>query len=169
MKRSYGSPIDYYQLSGHTMDPESGAKTATFTTFRIRKAVVLKAREFRSFVYDLAYISANKDFTAGGYFDPKDRRVILDRRDVPSSFEPSIDDYIIFKNSKYVIGEVSEFEDNSAFMFLARKLKGAEIVRIEGTLSVMDLRQGVAASAQDRLVRTVGSVLNLTHSISEVP
>lgn len=169
MKRSYGLPIDYYQLVEHEMDPESGDKTSTLTKIRVRRAIVLRAREFRSFVYDLAFISANKDFTTGGFFDPEDRRIILDRQDMPANFNPKIDDYIIFQNNKYEVSEVYEFEEDSANMFVARKIRGAPIVRIEEALSVLDLQQGVSSETQDRLTRSVTSVLTLTQTLEELP
>lgn len=168
MKRSYGLPIDYYQLVEHEMDPESGNKTTTLTKTHVRKAIVLRAREFRSFVYDLAFISANKDFTTGGFFDPEDRRVILDRQDMPAGFEPKVDDYIIFQNNKYEVSELFEFEENSTDMLLVRKIRGAPIVRIEEAVSVLDLQQGVSSETQDRLTRSVTSVLTLTQEAKEV-
>lgn len=169
MKRSYGLPIDYYQMITHTMDPEDGDKVTILTKTRIHKAIVLQAREFRSFVYDLAFISANKDFTHGGFFDPEDRKVIIDVKDVPTGFVPRVDDYYIFQNRKYEVKEIFDFEDNAAYIFLARKLRGVPIVRIENTLSVLDLTQAISSETQDRLIQHVTSVLKLTQELREVP
>lgn len=169
MKRSYGLPIDYYQMVTHTMDPEDGDKITVLTRTRIHRAIVLRAREFRSFVYDLAFISANKDFTHGGFFDPEDRKILIDARDVPTEFNPQVDDYCIFQDKKYEIKEIFDFEDNAVYTFLARKLRGAPIVRIEPTLSVLNLQQGVVSKIQDRLIQQVTSVLNLTQDLKEIP
>jgi hypothetical protein len=169
MKRSYGLPIDYYQASSHTLDVEDGDKVTTLIKTRIQRAVVLRAREFQSFVYDLAFISANKDFTTGGYFDPEDRRVIIDRSDVPISFEPAVDDYYIFQNRKYEVKEILSYEDDYAYIMLARRLKGAELVRIEDALSVIDLQQAASSIIVDQLERSPESVLTLTHTLGEVP
>ena len=169
MKRSYGLPIDYHQMVEHETDPESGEKTTTLTHIHIRKAVVLRAREFRSFVYDLAFISANKDFTTGGFFDPEDRKIIIDSIDVPVGFDPKVDDYYIYNNEKYEIAEVFSFENNYAFTMLARKLRGAPIVRIVETFSTLDLQQDIANEIQDQLDRSIISVLNLTQEVKEIP
>jgi len=160
-------PIDYYQTASHSMDVESGDKTTTYTKIRIQKAIVLRAREFRSFVYDLAYISANKDFTTGGFFDPEDRRVLIDSVDLP--FKPTIDDYYIFQNEKYEVAEIFSFEDDYAYAFLARKLGGSKIVRIEDTLSVMGLEDTASSETQDVLEREPTTALTLTHTLEEVP
>lgn len=169
MKRSYGLPIDYYQISEHTTDPETGEKTTTLSKTHIRKAIVLRAREFRSFVYDLAYISANKDFTTGGFFDPEDRQIIIDSADVSIDFEPNVEDFFIFQNLKYEVKEVFHFENNSLYAMLARKLRGNKVVRKEETLSVLDLQHTSDNYIKDLLLRDPSSLLILTQEIKEVP
>jgi hypothetical protein len=168
-KRSYGLPIDYYQTVAHTMDKADGIKTTELRRVRINRAVVLRAREFRSFVYDLAFISANKDFTTGGFFDPEDRRVVIDVNDLPADFEPRIDDYFIFQDRKYEVKEKFSFENNYAYILLARHILGSPIVRIEEAVSVLNIQQSVSGITTDRLSRTVESVLNLTQTLNEVP
>lgn len=169
LKRSYGLPIDYFQLSNHSMDPEDGDKETSYSLTTIRKAVVLRAREFRSFVYDLAYISANKDFTHGGFFDPEDRRVIIDSSDLPVGFTPKVDDYFMFQDSKYEVKEVFHFEDNYAYILLARKLRGAPIVRIMSASSALILSQESDTSTESNLTQNVVNTLSLTHVLKEVP
>lgn len=169
LKRSYGLPIDYHQIKEHNMDPESGNKTFSLVHTHIRRAIVLRAREFRSFVYDLAFISANKDFTTGGFFDPEDRKVVIDSRDVPVGFDPKVDDYYIYKNEKYEVKEVFSFEDNYAFTLLARKIRGAPIVRIVEAFSTLDLQHTTENEVYDQLNQSVTSVLSLTQEVVEGP
>ena len=64
--------MQYYRITGSEVNSTTGEKTVVYNKFNIKRAIVLKAREYRSFVYDLAFISANKDFTTGGFFDPTD-------------------------------------------------------------------------------------------------
>jgi len=169
MKRSYGLPIGYYQVVSHDVDPSTGEKTTTYRKFTINRAIVLRAREFRSFAYDLAYISANKDFTAGGFFDPEDRQIIIDASDVSSDFEPNPDDYIVFQNEKYGVSDVYHYENNSAYGFIGRKVRGEPITRIEERMSVMNLTHEVEVSIDDMLDRSVTSVLELVSEFREVP
>lgn len=168
MKRSYGLPISYYQLVEHEMTPDTGVKNTTLRKINISRAIVLRAREFRSFVYDLAFISANKDFTTGGFFDPEDRRIIIDASDAPINFEPNVDDFIIFQNEKHEVKEVHHFENNYAYLLLTRKLRGAIITQIMDLLTVMNLQHSVTYEIQDKLVRELKSVLNLTQEVNEV-
>jgi len=89
-------------------------------------------------VYDLAFISANKDFTTGGYFDTSDRRIIIDARDL-GTWVLDVDHYVIFNNRQYEIKSIIEFENNMGFTVLIRETKGVKITRVEDTISVMCL------------------------------
>jgi hypothetical protein len=169
LKRSYGLPIDYYQISTHDLDVEDGDKITTYTKTRINRAIVLRAREFRSFVYDLAYISANKDFTTGAFFDPEDRKVIIDGGDVSVTFEPNIDDYFIYDGGSYGVKEIFHLELNYSYLMLARKLRGAPIIRTEDVFSTLNLGQSSESVLQDKLERSIISELNLTQNLVEVP
>ena len=168
LKRSYGLPVQYYVVTESVTNPATGDKTTTYSKVDITRAIVLRAREYRSFVYDLAYISANKDFTTGGFFDPEDRQVIIEASDVAVDFEPNIDDFIIFQNCRYDVKEVLHFEDNYGWALTAKKIRGAPIIRIEDNTSVLNLGQGVTSEIFDSLTRSVTSVLELTGSLQEV-
>lgn len=167
LKRSYGVPVQYYQVPSHDIVPETGVKTTGSTLINVSRAVVLRSRQFRSFVYDLAYISANKDFTEGGFFDPEDRRVLFDKKDL-KGITPTADDYMIINNSRYDVKEVLSFEEDSAFICLARKIRGGVIVRDETTLSVLNLTQTVSVIKGSNLEQNVISELDLTQELLEV-
>lgn len=168
LKRSYGTPVDYYKISSHDVNPETGVKTTVEDVIHIRRAIVLRAREFRSFVYDLAFISANKDFTEGGFFDPEDRNIILDAKDLPKGFDPNTDDYLIVKNKRYDVSAIQTFEENSAFLITARKLRSGLLVRQEKSLSVLGLTQKVTSVTVDKLLRSTSSSLSITQTLTEV-
>ena len=167
LKRSYGMPVDYYRIVTHTSDLEKGTKTTIETKTHIRRAIVLRAREFRSFVYDLAFISANKDFTEGGFFDPEDRNIILDTKDLPKNFDPNVDDYLIIKDKRYDVSVIQT--TNSAFLLKARKLRMGLFVRQESALSVMGLTQTVSSVIVDKLLRSPVSTLTISHTLIENP
>ena len=167
LKRSYGLPVQYYVVPSHNVVPETGTKTTETTLIKVRRAVILRSRQFRSFVYDLAYISANKDFTEGGFFDPEDRRILLSQSDMKGHV-PTPDDYMIIKNERYDVKEVLTFEDEAAFICLARKLRGGKIVRTETTLSVLNLTQTASVVKGSSLEQSVTSKLNLTQEVLEV-
>jgi hypothetical protein len=169
LKRSFGLPIEYYKINTHSTDLESGIHATTHTRIYISKAVVLRAREFRSFVYDLAYISANKDFTEGGFFDPQDRRVLLDVVDLPLGFNPTVDDYFILNGDKYEIKEILDYGENYTFEMLARKLRGSLKIQIGEPISILELSDSVSQEIIDNLTQSISSSLELTQALYEVP
>jgi hypothetical protein len=168
LKQLRGFPIAYSFISTHSVDPKTGNKTTVNTTIQILKAVVLRAREFRSFVYDLAYISANKDFTTGGYFDPEDRRVIIQSSDL-QGHNPQIGDHFVFQGSRYDVKEVLEFENNFAFGLLARKVKGQEVEHPVARHHGIIFNQTADAIIDNSLIRNVESVLTFSQDLQENP
>lgn len=168
LKHRTGLPIAYHIIDEHSVDPATGDKTTVLRVINIDKAVVLKAREFRSFVYDLAFISANKDFTMGGFFDPEDRRVLIDTVDL-DGHNPQIGDYFIFQNKRYDVKEVFEFENNFTFGLLGRMLRGQELTRMVTRHSGLLLTDAVSATVVDKLTRNVVNDLAFTQTLVENP
>ena len=148
LKRSYGTPVDLYKFTS-TTDINTGEITETFTVKKIRRALVEPTREMRSFVYDLAYISANKDFTMGGFFDPSDRIVVVDRkRDIPSDWgDLNLNQFFMIKNKRYDIKSLQEYENNSALVFICRETQGQVLTHMATVISVMSLSQTVEREA----------------------
>lgn len=168
LKQRMGMPIDYHVIDQSQVDVETGEKQISTSVIHVKKAVVLRAREFRSFVYDLAFISANKDFTTGGFFDPEDRRVIIQASDL-NGHNPQIWDYFIFQDDKYDVKEVIEFENDFAFSFLARKVRGQVISRMVSEHNGLLLTQSVDYEVVDRLDRHVTSHIEFTQTLEENP
>lgn len=123
LKRDYGFPITIVKTQSTTVDLESGIKRPTFSYRVVNRAIFLPARAYRSFVYDLSYVGANKNFTAGAFFDPTDRALFLDARDI-DDFEISVDDRIIYDNKEYIVTEVHDFIAQVLFGVKMRHVKG---------------------------------------------
>ena len=133
----------YAQVVGQT-NPQTGQKDITYSKVHIRKVVVQPARQQTSFVYDLAYISANKDFTGGGFFDTSDRRIIIDAADLPTDWVMDNDQFVIFDNRRYDIKSFFEFETNAGYILVIRETVGQRIVRLEEGVSVLTLQDSAA-------------------------
>jgi len=146
MKRTYGLPIDLCEQTLGATNLETGTKSITYTKIRIQRAIIQPARSHRDFVYDLAFISANKDFTTGGFFDASDRRIILDANDVPDDWDIDINQFVIFNNKRYDIKSFDTFESNAGYTLIVRETTGQKIVRLENTSSVLTLVQTVVRS-----------------------
>ena len=168
LERSYGRAVDFHIVDQHQTDPVTGNKTSVLQVIKINRAVILRARESRSFVYDLAYISANKDFTTGGFFDPEDRRIII-RSEYLNGHVPEIDDYIVVDNKEYNIIEIFKHCNTYAYEFLTKRVKGSLLVRIVGEFNVLTLQQSAEAELVGRLERSLTSELDFSQDLKEVP
>ncbi len=148
LKRDYGFPIRLYKITKVTLDLEAGTKTRRVKYKSIPRAVFVTARLYRSFVYDLSYIAANKNFVSGGFFDSEDRVIFIDWQDT-RDFEIEVDDYIVYDNKHYLITERRVFENNAGYLVKVRGVVGAElgdIIAFDLT-STIEITQTVAADA----------------------
>lgn len=98
-------------------------KSSAEIVIPLRKAIVFPGRLIRDFVYDLAYIAANKNFTSGAYFDHEELWLLLDHRDL-GGLSPQVEDYIIKDNYRYDIKEVNNYEEFAAYLCKIKKIKG---------------------------------------------
>lgn len=140
LKRDMGIPVSYYQPIQNDQDVETGEITRDYTVIQIRRAIVFETRQLRSFIYDLSFIAANKNFTMGGYFDVTDRLVAFHKIDVPSTFVPSNNDHMVIKHRKYMVKEIAELEDNEILAFKVKEIKGL-IVREFHTISLENVME----------------------------
>lgn len=168
LKQRMGLPIAYHVVDNSTVNVETGEKDVIIRVINIKKAVVLNAREYRTFVYDIAYLSANKDFTTGGFFDPEDRHVILQASDL-EGHNPQIWDYVVFQNVRYDIKEIKESENNYGYEITIRKIRGQRITRIVTRLSGLILTDEASAIVVDRLIRDASNRIDLSHTLVENP
>jgi hypothetical protein len=78
----------------------------------------------RSVIQTISVISANKKLVQGGTFDAGDRIFIIDRSDVPDTFELEKDDWIEYNGQRYDLKYVDEFEPNTSWLALGKVIEG---------------------------------------------
>jgi hypothetical protein len=127
MKKDYGNPITVYQLGSVSTNHNTGVKTQTHNSTFVRRAVVLPVNLTRDVIQTISMISANKKVVQGGTFDPGVRRFIIDRTDVPSSYEIKHDDWLGFDGKRYNVKKVEEFEYKTAWLVHAKLIEGAPV------------------------------------------
>ena len=128
LKRQYGMPAVLYSPTTTTQNIETGKITRVWDTVSIRRAIIVKSSEQRKFVYDLSYIASAKNFTTGGYFDETKRLVIIDARDLPTTFVPDMNMHFEFQEKRWEINSVDRTEDRAGFAFVVTETKGSETV-----------------------------------------
>jgi hypothetical protein len=126
MKSEYGGPITVYKLNSTNTDPKTGVKTHSRSSVFVRRAVVLPNDITRTRVQSISLVSANKQIVQGGTYDAGQRTFIIDRRDVPT-WEIDQDDWIVYEGKRFDIKKVEEFEQQTAWLIVAREVKGATV------------------------------------------
>jgi len=126
LKRQYGLQVTYYQYVSQTNNVETGEIQRLYNKFTIRRAPVLPHILDRSFVYDLTFIAANNNFVGGGFFDRRQRSIIIDAKDL--SIIPSNDDHLEFKSRRYEILSMGQLEHAKGYLIRVQEIDNSETV-----------------------------------------
>jgi hypothetical protein len=125
LKREYPLKLDVYRIESAATNVETGKQTTVRTVRRINTAILLPTNLVRTFTYDLAFISANKNFTVGGFYDLSNRVILIDKADL--DIELTLDDYFGIRGKRYDIKQVEFLEELATFMVAAVEIKGAPL------------------------------------------
>src|SRR6185436_5450846 len=127
LKRDFGLTVTLHVLLSSDVSYTSGTTTKQFNAYKIKRALVLEATQYRKFAYDLSFIAANKNFTYGGFFDVKQRIIVIERRDLPRDYVPDHKHYIVFDHSRYEIVNFDENEEKALIAYHVKELKGQRV------------------------------------------
>jgi hypothetical protein len=139
LKKQYGQRVDLYVLSGVSQNPSTGNVTSTLTKHKLNKVPVLPTNVLRDFQYDLSFIAANKNFTYGGFYDAGTRVVLVDTKDLPVGYTPTLDNYFFIAHQRYNLKSYSEFDEARVIMFTLEEAKNqndGEILEFSSSLSL---------------------------------
>lgn len=127
LKRAYGLQVTFVKPT-QTVNRQTGVVTRTYTTKVIKRVIMLPSRTARDFAYDLSYIAANKNFTYGGHYDTAERRMIIDRKDMPASFGFGMDCSAEFDDLKWDIKSITAAENNAGWLVIVKAQPNADTV-----------------------------------------
>ena len=133
LKRAYGSTVDIYKLSSATTNYKTGVKTIGKSMTRVERCIVLPVKVQRETMQGISQISAGKKFMYGGTFDAGTRLFIVDARDMATDYEFNMDDWLVYNARKYEIKDLSEFEQNAAWVITGKEVLGVvpeQIIKI---------------------------------------
>jgi len=147
MKREYGGAIQINILGAIDTDLKTGVKSATYTSYDIKRAVVLPVRYKREVIQTISMISANKKFVQGGLFETGTRSFIIDRRDCPTLTAIHNEDWIVYSGKRYEIKWIDEFEQGTAWLIIGKELEGAQKNEVHSESPSSDLTVTDTASA----------------------
>ena len=124
LKKDYGKPLVLRRAIVNTVDVANGTIQRNYEVQKVRKAVILPGTLSRSFVYDLTYVAANKNFAYGGYFDKTTLTIILGLRDIIGDI--TIEWHAVIGNKRYEIVNVDKSDD--AYVIQVKYIEGSDTV-----------------------------------------
>ena len=122
LERQFGSSATFHIPTVNDYNIQTGKTTREYLDIFVRRVVVLPTRVTRDFVYDLAYIASNKNFTEGGFFDKTTRNMIV-RKKWLKGVEPTLEWECTYKDRRYVVKELNETEDGAGFIMRCNTLE----------------------------------------------
>lgn len=143
LKRQYGYPVDVYKLVDAETDLRTGRKSVQKNVHPIRRAIVLPVTLSREAIQTISVISANKKMLQGGTFDRGLRNFILDARDLPAGFEFTNDDWLVYRNRRYEIVSIEDFDNQAGWVIRCKEVIGPRpeqtfLVKADHLLSLDD-------------------------------
>jgi len=141
LKRQYRTPVDLFNKVSDANDLTTGLRSVKYVKLEVKKGIVLPTRQKRDFVYDLAFISANRNFTEGGYFHISTRTILLDGKDVPSDFVIDMDTFVQYNEQRYEIKEVMRTIDKRGYILIVENAETYDLIsiinrKVETTMSI---------------------------------
>jgi len=126
LKRDFPCEILLRNISLSESNKKTGVISKSFEVISVRRAILLPAILKPSFIYDLSFIAASKNFTYGGLFGASTRVVIVDGRDIPSLFKIEEGLQVVFKNQAYVLKSIEKLVENLGFLLTVTALTTSE-------------------------------------------
>jgi len=125
LKKDWGVAMDLRNQSS-VVDRRTGMTQKSYDSISVRRGILLPVKLVPSFVYDLSFIAANKNFTYGGLFGAGSRVVIVDGSDVPSTFTVKEDTQLIIAKGVYVVKNVETLVEKLGFLLTVTTLTNLE-------------------------------------------
>lgn len=128
LKRQFGQRIRFYVPTISTRNVITGVQTRQYDETVVKRGIVLPSTLDRSFIYDLAYIAASKNFTGGAYFDRNNRMIIIDARDLPKDLKPKIKMHIEFDDERFEIKTIDTIPPRAAYIITVQSISNSSTV-----------------------------------------
>jgi len=127
LKKDWGIAMDLRNQTS-VVDRKTGMTQKSYVSLSVRRGILLPVKLTPSFVYDLSFIAANKNFTYGGLFGAGSRVVIVDGSDVPSTFTIKEDTQLIIAKAVYSVKNVETLVNKLGYLLTVTTLSNLENV-----------------------------------------
>lgn len=122
LRQEFGECVDLYQRVSINPNYISGNPGIQEKKIKLPKVPVLTGDLARDFLYNRAYMVANKNFTYGAYMDEEHRTIIIDAKYLPQGYVYNADDFCIIRGNRYKVKNASEIDDNKFIVLVVNRL-----------------------------------------------
>lgn len=141
LKRQFGVKVDVYCPLSQDHNVSTGVVTKTYDIYRIRRVPVFVGKMMREFIYDLAFIAANKNFTLGMFFETDMRLFLIDRKDLPKGVTINNRCHLIYRHRRYEISLIEPTEGDRGYLIIGKDIETApqeeqHLIKVFQTLSI---------------------------------
>lgn len=149
LKRRFGCTVVLHQLQSSDTNYANGVKTYSTRQYSVRAAVLptmLTPEQHQS----ISVISANKMFVYGGLFHTNSRVFLIDARDLPSGFQLSLDDFMVYGGQRYNPKNIEILELGSGWLVATKADANTRISNYTQPVTSNDLllEEAVAVEVQ---------------------
>lgn len=120
LSKDHGFKLDLYRATEIT-NYRTGRRETSLVKWHIKKALVLPNRMYREYNY-LGFNNANQQ--VGGVFDIHERRIIINKRELPRGHVIEENDYIVFNHHRYELKDISDMELVDFWHLTTRRIEG---------------------------------------------
>lgn len=156
-----GGPVHIYKLLGSSVNYQTGVPVVTKDVTTINRVIILPTTLKSDVNKNVSVISANKAFAYGGQYNAESRTFIIDRRKA-GSLSLTQDDWLVYDGKKYEITSFDAFDDDTAWVIVARQLQGVVPEQIF-RLAADDL---LTLSSTSRTVEFLRALLSIQQSLA---
>lgn len=122
LRKLYGVTIQIERINSQSFDPTTGKIALDNYVRTVKKVILLPESVKRDFVYDLAFIAANKNFTYGGLFDVGEQTLIIEHKSLPQDYELSENDHIHLNGERFEIKRYREFMPRKLYIVVIKRV-----------------------------------------------
>ena len=108
LKKNYATEVIIRRMIDDVTSLKTGKVHREYKTIKIRRGIVLPEQLKPTFVYDIAFLAANKNFTYGGLFGSSTRLVIIDGKDIPSDYVIEEEDEVVFNDKVHAVKNIND-------------------------------------------------------------
>lgn len=148
LKMQFGDNIQIYTPETKILNTQTGVTVQPYSLINIQRAIPTPSKLNTIFKYSKSFVSTNRQFAEGGFFDTEIKDFLIDAKDLPSGFVLTTQQYIIHQDKRYNIKEIDNIGNGTAYIVIAQQTLG-DYGRATYSLQVFDFLNLVEDMSND--------------------